>query len=536
MKEYTKGLIRAVILTGSLCLSSSWAGPEADLEGGRLTKPNIIFILTDDQGYGDLGRHGHPFLKTPHMDRLYDESVRFDNFYVSPSCSPTRAALMTGMHEFRNGVTHTLIPREHLYQGATLLPQLLKSAGYTTGFIGKWHLGNPKGYHPSDRGFDWCATNVGGPRKHFDVDMIRNGKRFPTKGFREDVFMDEAMAFMDDAGEQPFFLYLCTYSPHTPLDAPEDLIEKYKTDGLSDKHATYLAMIENIDQNLGRLTEFLNERGLEENTILLFVTDNGVTEGLDVYNAGMRGCKATCWEGGTRAMSFWKWPGHWTPHTANNLTAHLDVLPTLCELAGAKIPAELWSELQGVSLVPLLEADRDISWAHDARYLFHHVGRWPSGLAASHKHAMGAVRQGRYLLLRSVPCDDPECAPYNSQCKTLRGVRGGLTKTTYADGTAQYHWGVTPAGRWALYDVKQDPGCRNDIALKNPERVNTMAATYDQWWDEQYPVMLARGGDAGDPNASKNSASRALQHAAKVEARKKATERTKTRTPAVGKE
>ena len=481
-------------------------------------RPNIIFILTDDQGYGDIGRHGHPYLETPHMDGLHDESVRFDNFYVSPSCSPTRAALMTGMHEFRNGVTHTLIPREHLYQEATILPQLLKSAGYKTGFIGKWHLGNTKGYTPADRGFDWCATNVGGPRQHFDVEMIRNRKRFPSKGFREDVFFDEAMAFIDEASDVPFFLYLCTYSPHTPLDAPVDLIEKYKAKGLNDKHACYLAMIDNIDQNLGRLTAFLKERELEENTILIFMNDNGVTEGLDVYNAGMRGCKATCWEGGTRAMSFWKWPGQWKPQTVDSLTAHIDVLPTLCELAGAEIPAEVQPELQGYSLLPLLNGQE---WAHEGRYLFHHVGRWPSGSAASHKHAMGAVRQGNYLLLRSVPCEDEECAKYSSQCTTLRAVRKGLKTTTYANGTAQYHWGVTPADRWALYDVKKDPGCQADIALQNPERVGTMVATYDHWWDEQYPVMLARGGDAGDPNASRNAASRAQQHAAKVAAEKK---------------
>ena len=157
-------------------------------------RPNIIFILTDDQGYGDIARHGHPYLESPHMDQMHDESVRLDNFYVSPSCSPTRAALMTGMHEFRNGVTHTLTPREHLYTGATILPQLLQSAGYTTGFIGKWHLGNSKGYIPADRGFDWCSTNVGGPHQHFDVEMIRNNKRFPTKGFREDAFFDEAIS------------------------------------------------------------------------------------------------------------------------------------------------------------------------------------------------------------------------------------------------------------------------------------------------------------------------------------------------------
>ncbi|MDF7806602.1 sulfatase-like hydrolase/transferase [Pontiellaceae bacterium B12219] len=486
-----------------------------------MEKPNIIFILTDDQGYGDLGRHGHPVLETPNLDRLHDESVRFDNFYVSPSCSPTRAALMTGMHEFRNGVTHTLEPREHLYKEATILPQLLKTAGYKTGFIGKWHLSDRAGYGPAERGFDWTATNQGGPRQHFDVQMIRNKKRFPTKGFREDAYFDEAMAFVDEAGDQPFFLYLCTYSPHTPLDAPEDLIEKYRAKGLNDKHATYMAMIENIDQNVGRLMTFLAERDLAEDTIIMFINDNGVTEGLDVYNAGMRGCKATCWEGGTRAMSFWKWPGHWKPHTANNLTAHIDVLPTLCELAGVEIPADLQSELQGYSLIPLLEADQDVHWKHDNRFLFHHVGRWPSGTAAAHKHSMGAVRQGNYLLMRSVPCSDPLCEQHQSQCTTLRAVQRGLKTTTYTQGNAQYHWGVTPSEGWALFDVKKDPGCLDNVAAAHPERVASMIKTYDQWWDEQYPIMMARGGDEGDPDASKNAASRSRQHAAKVAAEKK---------------
>ena len=484
------------------------------------TKPNILFILTDDQGYGDIARHGHPVLDTPNMDRLYDESVRFDNFYVSPSCSPTRAALMTGMHEFRNGVTHTLEPREHLYKEATLLPQLLKTAGYKTGFIGKWHLSYDKGYAPYDRGFDWCSTNPMGPREHFDVEMVRNNKRYQTKGFREDVYFDEAMTFIDEAGDQPFFLYLCTYSPHTPLDAPEDLIEKYRKKGLNEKHATYMAMVENIDQNLGRLTAFLKERGLDDNTVVMFMNDNGETEGLDVYNAGMRGCKCTVWEGGTRAMSFWKWPGQWTPHTANNLTAHLDVLPTLCELAGVKIPEKVQSELQGFSLLPLLEAGKDRTWAHDDRYLFHHVGRWPAGTAASHKHAMGAVRQGEWLLLRSVPCNDPECMKHQSQCTTLRAVQKGLKTTTYTQGNAQYHWGVSDG--WALYNVKKDPGCLSNMAAEYPERVGTMVKTYDAWWDEQYPIMIARGGDAGDPDESAKAAALAKKAKAVVAARKDA--------------
>lgn len=471
-------------------------------------QPNIVFILTDDQGYGDVQRHGHPYLQTPNLNKLYDESVRLDNFYVSPSCSPTRAALLTGMHEFRSGVTHTLVPREHLHIDATTFPELLQSAGYFTGFIGKWHLGHGKGYEPHFRGFDWCSTNRMGPRKHFDVEIIRNHESRQTKGYREDVYFDEAMAFIEDSGERPFFLYLSTYSPHTPLAAPDSYIKPFRDAGLNDTHATYLAMIENIDTNVGRLMDYLDAEGLAEDTIIIYMNDNGVTEGLDVYNAEMRGCKATAWEGGSRAMSFWSWPGKWAPYTATNLSAHLDVLPTLCELAGAEIPAELEPELQGFSLLPVLEAGEPVSW-NDKRMLFHHVGRWPSGLAESHKYAMVSVRRGDYLLVRSNACGDPACEEFMSQCSTMRAVENGLTTTTYAYGTAQQHWGTVPMGTWALYDVKADPACSKDLSGSMPELAASLAASYDVWWDEQYPVMIARGGDAGDPWESAKASKKA---------------------------
>ena len=511
-------ILRSLAFILAVCTASTWITPVC-AHATAAKQPNIILILTDDQGYGDVGRHGHPVLETPNLDRMYDQSVRFDHFYVSPSCSPTRAALLTGMHEFRNAVTHTLEPREHLYKDAVTLPQLLQGAGYQTGWIGKWHLSYRPGYEPSKRGFDWTATNPQGPRNHFDVEIIRNNKRFPSKGFREDVYFDEAMTFIDQCGEQPFFLYLCPYSPHTPLDAPEALVTKYLNKGLNKTHATYLAMIENIDENLGRLDAFLEQRDLDENTIVIFMNDNGVTEGLDVYNAGMRGCKATVWQGGTRALSFWKWPGQWKPQTVDRLTAHLDVLPTLCQLAGVEIPAELQAELQGFSLLPLLQGDR---WAHDDRYLFHNVGRWPAGMAAAHKHAMCAVRKGNYLLLRSAECGHPDCELYQSQCTTMRAVRKGLTTTTYAYGTAQEHWGVTPLGQWMLVDVKKDPGCKTDLSADHPELVAELTAAYDHWWDEQYPIMIARGGDLGDPHESAKAAKLSLEAKAAVEARKKA--------------
>lgn len=471
---------------------------------GAAERPNIILILTDDQGYGDLGRHGHPLLKTPHLDRLHDESVRFDNFYVSPSCSPTRAALLTGMHEFRNGVTHTQQPREHLRREAVILPQLLQGAGYRTGFIGKWHLGGGKGYVPNHRGFEWTVTNVGGPRVHFDPVMIRNGRRRPAKGYREDLFFDEAMAFIDSSQTQnreqgtknPFFCYLSTYSPHAPLAAPEDFIAPFR--GKVDaEQAAYLGMVANIDMNVGRLLAFLKERGIADDTVVLFMNDNGQTKGLDVYNAGMRGCKCTIWEGGSRAMSFWRWPGRWQPHRVDNLTAHLDVVPTLCELAGVEIPAALKAKLEGFSLLPLLESAAPTAW-HDDRLLFHHVARWPGGLAAAHKHAMCAVRQGNHLLLRSNPCDEPACEKYGSQCTTLRAVRNGLKTTTYTTGNAQFHWGVSPPGRWVLFNRKTDPACRNDLSAERPGLARKLAAAYDRWWDEVYPEMIAAGGDKGE--------------------------------------
>lgn len=503
------------LLTQASALSGATRVTDARLSGvsgakstSETEKPNIIFILTDDQGYGDLERHGHPYLKTPHLNRLHDESVRLDNFYVSPSCSPTRAALLTGMHEFRSGVTHTLIPREHLNADVVTLPDLLKTAGYKTGFIGKWHLGGSAGYAPNHRGFDWTSTNPMGPRKHFDPEIIRNNVRTQREGFREDIFFDEAMTFIEESGDQPFFCYLATYSPHTPLAAPESYIAPFREQGLNETHAAYLAMIENVDYNVGRLMQFLDEKGLDEDTIVLFINDNGVTEGLDVYNAGMRGCKATAWEGGTRAMSFWRWPNQWQPRTVNNLSAHIDVLPTLCELAGVTVPETLSSELDGFSLVPVLEAKKEISW-NDDRMLFHHVGRWPSGLAESHKYAMVSARKGDMLLVRSAPCGDPACEDFQSQCTTLRAVYNGLTTTTYAKGSAQTHWGATPMGHWALFNVKEDPACENDLSYSNPEVVSSMAAAYDKWWDTTYPEMMARGGDEGDPDVSAKASKKA---------------------------
>ena len=483
----------------SAILALQYISPEVVADSSAVSaapvKPNIIFILTDDQGYGDLSAHGHPLLKTPNFDRMHNEGVRFDNFYVSPSCSPTRAALLTGMHEFRSGVTHTREPRMRLHKDAVTLPELLKKSGYRTALIGKWHLGGntEKGYRASDRGFD-LYSNVYADL--FDGLVHHNEKlvgKVPGK-FREDIYFDEAMRYIEECGDKPYFCEIATISPHTPLGAPERFIAPFRGK-VSDEEATYLGMVANLDYNIGRLLDFLAKRKLDKNTIVVLMNDNGQTCGLDVYNAGMRGCKTTAWQGGSRAFSFWRWPGQWIPHRVDNLTAHLDFLPTICELTGTPLPKRLQGELEGFSLVPLLKAKGPLSW-HDERMVFLHTGRWASGLADAHKYAKASVLQGHFILVRNRACEELACTgETRGECDGLRAVEKGSKVGTYTKANAQFHWGVTPSGRWALYDLKKDIACRNDIAEKNPERVKAMAAAYDNWWDDLYPVMIKRGGD-----------------------------------------
>ena len=479
-----KKIITLLILVGAAHLHGA-------AEPAKTNQPNILFIITDDQGYGDWSTNGHPLLKTPNADKLAAESVRLENFYVSPSCSPTRAALLTGMHEFRSGITHTQWPRVDLPKDTTTLPELLAPAGYRTGFIGKWHLGKA----PEGHGFEWCSTNQGGPFEHFDPNMVRNGKKTKETGYREDIYFNDAMNFISETKDKPWFLYLSTYSPHDPLKAPEEFVAPFRGK-VTEEQAQYLGMVANLDYNIGRLMAFLKEKNLDENTVVVLISDNGQTYGLDVYNANMRGCKATVWEGGLRTFSYWRWTGHWPPHQVDNLSAHIDVLPTLCAVAGAKIPADLQPEIEGFNLLPVLESKDPIAW-HDDRFLYHHVARWPGGMAADHKYAMAGARQGNYFLVRSRPCDNPNCEEANGQqCETLRSVEQGSKRANYTKENAQFHWGVTPPGRWALFDVKKDPGCQNDLAAAEPQRAASMAAAYDAWWDKTYPVMVKRGGDA----------------------------------------
>jgi arylsulfatase len=440
-----------LFITALVVVTVTSANAATSIVGSR---PNIIIILTDDQGYGDLSCHGNPILKTPNIDRLHAEGVRFTDFHVSPTCAPTRAALLTGRHEFKNGVTHTTLERERLAPEATTLAQVLRSAGYATGIFGKWHLGDESDRWPSKRGFDEMFIHGAGGigqthsgscgdapgNTYFNPAILHNGKFVKTEGYCTDVFFRQSLAWMEKVkGTQPFFCYIATNAPHEPLEVrPED--EARYGGKVEEKVAKYYGMIANIDDNVGRLLAKLKQWDLERNTLIVFMNDNGGTFGVNIFNAGMRGSKVSPWLGGTRSSSLWRWPGTLHAADCNRLTAHIDVFPTLAELAGAKLSSEVEAQVEGRSLVRLLASPR-AAW--EDRILFTHVGRWPQGANVDdYKYNRCSVRNAQWHLV----CDD-------------QGTK-----------------------KWQLFDIKSDPSESKDVASQHPDVVNGLDAAYDRWW------------------------------------------------------
>jgi arylsulfatase len=448
------------MLTIYLVLLASSTAHGAQPIAGK--KPNIVLILTDDQGYGDLSCHGNPILRTPNIDRLHAEGVRFTDFHVSPTCSPTRAALLTGRHEFKNGVTHTTLERERLSPEAVTLAEVLKSAGYTTGIFGKWHLGDEPDRWPSRRGFDEmfihgaggigqsypgsCGDSPG--NSYFSPAILHNGTFVRTTGYCTDVFFGQALSWIETVkGTRPFFCYIATNAPHAPLDVrPED--EARYTDKVDNRNlAKFFGMIANIDDNVGRLLDRLREWELENNTLIIFMNDNGGTVGVEIHNAAMRGSKNSPWLGGTRASSLWRWPSTLQPGDCDRLAAHIDVFPTLAELAGVEMSDRVTAQVEGRSLVPLLKNPME-QW--EGRVLFTHVGRWPKGADIDdYKYANCSVR------------------------------------------TSRWHLVSAESGRkqWQLFDVRTDPGETTDLAAKQPEVVTQLNAAYAEWW-QSFPSQL----------------------------------------------
>lgn len=456
-------MVNPLRLLAALLVFAGLALPASAALAGR--QPNIVFFFTDDQGYGDISAHGNPVLKTPNMDRIRAEGVRFDDFHVSSTCAPTRSALFTGRHEFKNGITHTILERERLTLDATTLAQVLRGAGYTTGIFGKWHLGDEKAYLPSARGFDEMFIHGGGGigqsypgscgdapgNTYFNPAILHNGKFVKTEGYCTDVFYRQATQWMDAQRKsgKPFFAYIPTNAPHAPYTARPEDAALYEGKVPTPQVAHFFGMIHNIDENIGRVLAKLKEWGIEENTLVVFMNDNGTAAGAQVFNAGMRGQKGSAWLGGTRANSFWRWPGTLRPATVNALAAHIDFFPTIAEIAGAKLSADVRRQVEGRSLVPLL-ADPKASWSD--RTLVSHQGRWPKFADPNEsKFKMASIRNTRWALVSE-------------------------------------NGGREPA--WQLFDLAADYGQKNNVSAQHPEVVRELAATFDRWWAECLPLMV----------------------------------------------
>ena len=329
------------------------------------SKPNVVLVLTDDQGYGDLSCHGNPVLKTPHLDKLYAESTRFTDYHVAPMCTPTRGELLTGKQAFRNGAVFVCQGKSMIRRGIPTVAEMFQAGGYATGHFGKWHLGDNNPYRPQDRGFDetvhhgaWGVTSMADywDNDYFDDTYEHNGQLKRYEGYCTDVWFEEAMKWMSkqQKKKQPFFCYLPTNVPHWP-----DLVAKKYLDMYPGRCAGFFGMIAQFDENMGRMEQFMQESGLKENTIFIFMTDNGTRIENPVFNAGMRGHKTQYYEGGHRVPFFLRWlaAGLDKPRDIGELTHSTDLLPTLIDLCGLKKPADL--ECDGMSLASLIVGATD---------------------------------------------------------------------------------------------------------------------------------------------------------------------------------
>ncbi|RKN80933.1 arylsulfatase [Ulvibacterium marinum] len=362
-----------------LLVSLSCTGPQKQERDftSEIKRPNVILVMTDDQGIGDLGAHGNPWIKTPNIDKFFNESVRLTDFHVSPLCTPTRSALMTGQYPINNGVWATFKGRDMLHGSSITMPEIFDQNGYVTGLFGKWHLGNNYPSRPMDKGFDIAVHhNSGGVgelsdywgNNYFDDTYLVNNTPKQFEGYCTDIWFDEAIKFIKDKKDEPFFIYLPTNAPHHPLYVEERYSRPY--DSLVNKNipsAEFYGMITNIDDNFGKLDRALKEMGLLENTILIFCSDNGSQFGVSEdyslgWNKGLRGRKSDKLEAGHRVPFFIRWPkaGIKDGKNLTDLTSHVDVLPTLAGLCNMTLPTGFKGDGIDLSEV-LLDPDKQIS-------------------------------------------------------------------------------------------------------------------------------------------------------------------------------
>ena len=436
-------------------------------------RPNVIVVMTDDQGYGDLSCHGNPIIETPHLDQLHGQSVRLTDFHVAPMCTPTRGQLMTGRDAARNGAINVSSGRTLLRAELPTLADVLGQAGYQTGIFGKWHLGDTYPYRPQDRGFQetlWFpSSHINSvpdvwDNDYFDDTYRRNGTLTKYEGYCTDVFFEEAISWMKARAEaeEPFFVYLPTNAPHTPYWLPDSYRQamKKKVDAagasgklgeMSDTRrlalTEFLAMIKNIDDNMGKLETFLSDAKIRENTIVIFLTDNGSTMGAEYYNAGMWGRKTQLWEGGHRVPCFIRYPNGrlGQPRDIAGLTQVQDLFPSILDLAGLETEVEV----DAMNLGPVLRGESAVP---EDRMLVINYSRMPIGLE------------------------------YPSPDSPSRMRRSG----------AAVLW-----KRWRLledrelYDLSKDSLQRSNVITSHPEVAAKMRKHLDDWWAAVEPMANA---------------------------------------------
>lgn len=436
----TLTIIYPALLSGLLLLLAGACTVETD------SRPNVILIITDDQGYGEIGAHGNDIIQTPNLDQFYDESVRFTNFHVGTTCAPTRAGLMTARNCNRNGVWHTIGGCSLLNIREETIADVFSSAGYATGMFGKWHLGDTYPFRPHDRGFNEAFYHGGGgvgqtpdfwDNDYFDDTYFRNGVPEKTSGYCTDVWFKEALDFIESHRTEPFFCYLSTNAPHGPFNLPEEYLDIYEDAELMAHQKRFYGMITNIDDNFGALLGKLEEWGISDNTIVIFMTDNGTAAGIATnkktgksygFNSGMRGTKGSQYDGGHRVPFIMRWDGGGLNggRDISTLAAHVDVLPTLAELCA--VPYQPQVQLDGTSLGSLLLRGKDLP----ERMLVTDTQRnqWPE------KGRRSCVMEGQWRLVNGVE----------------------------------------------LYHLNTDPGQKKDLAKRHPEKVSAMQGFYDEWW------------------------------------------------------
>lgn len=432
-------------------------------------QPNVLLIMTDDQGYGDIAFHGNTMIKTPNLDALAKQSIRLTNFHVDPTCAETRSALMTGKYSCRVGVWHTIMGRSILRKDEKIMPQYFAEAGYATGMFGKWHLGDNWPYRPHDRGFQEAFYNGGGGvgqspdhwgNDYFDDTYMRNGVPEKQEGYCTDVWFREATKFIEKQMEKPFFCYIATNAPHGPYNVDAKYAKPYLDQGVLQPMANFYGMIANIDENIGKLLAKLDEWKLSENTIVIFMTDNGSAMGVlpakpgtpadswHGFNAGMRAQKGSQYEGGHRVPCFirlHKLPGSdGFPRNHSIICAHFDLLPTI--LAYARVKADL-SQIDG-------------------RHLF---DREPQeNLKGGGVYGSPGPPQ-RTVTVHSQRVEHPQ--------KWL--------KCAVMDDAYYKDWRLIDGKE--LYELRTDPGQKKDVAKDNPEVVKRLRDEYEKWWTHVSP-------------------------------------------------